>query len=72
MALTHSPNGTTPSSDFNFFGRNAIRWHNGNHNGVTIWKDYKTENFPGYQPAISNHNTNSPTNKKPIVRVVIM
>ena len=52
LALTHSPNGTRPSSDFNVFGRNAIRWHNGNHNGVAIWKDYRTENFPGYQPAI--------------------
>tara|TARA_B100001175_G_C19485382_1_gene629460 strand:- start:370 stop:1302 length:933 start_codon:yes stop_codon:yes gene_type:complete len=52
IALTHSPNGTRPSSDFSVFGRNAIRWHNGNHNGTTIWKDYRTENFPGYQPAI--------------------
>jgi hypothetical protein len=52
IALTHSPNGTRPSSDFSVFGRNAIRWHNGNHNGTDIWKDYRTENFPGYQPAI--------------------
>ena len=52
IALTHSPNGTRPSSDLGVFGRNAIRWHNGNHNGVAIWKDYRTENFPNYQPAV--------------------
>ena len=52
IALTHSPDGTRPSSDFNFFGRNVIRWHDGSHNSNAVWKDYRTENFPGYQPAI--------------------
>ena len=52
IAVSHSPNGSRPSSDFSVFGRNVIRWHNGNHNGVSLWKDYRTENFPGYQPAI--------------------
>lgn len=49
IAITHSPNGTRPPSDFSIFGRNAIRWHS--HSG-TVWKDYRTENFQSYQPAV--------------------
>jgi hypothetical protein len=49
IALTHSPDGTRPSSDFDVFGRNAIRWHA---HGDAVWKDYRTENFEGYQPAV--------------------
>jgi len=49
IALTHSPDGTRPSSDFEVFGRNAIRWHA---HGGSVWKDYRTENFESYQPAV--------------------
>lgn len=49
IALTHSPDGTRPSSDFDVFGRNAIRWHA---HGDVVWKDYRTENFESYQPAV--------------------
>ncbi len=49
IALTHSPDGTRDSADFNVFGRNAIRWHS---HGSPNWKDYRTENFSGYQPAV--------------------
>ena len=50
IAITHSPNGTRPASDFGIFGRNVIRWHN--HNGPATWKDYRTQNIPNYQPAV--------------------
>lgn len=49
IALTHSPEGTRPSTDFDVFGRNAIRWHN---HGTPLWKDYRTENFQDYEPAV--------------------
>jgi hypothetical protein len=49
IALTHSPDGTRPSSDFGVYGRNAIRWHD---HGGTNWKDYRTENFTSYEPAV--------------------
>jgi len=49
IALTHAPDGTRPSSDFDVFGRNAIRWHS---HGAAVWKDYRTENFSDYQPAV--------------------
>jgi hypothetical protein len=49
IALTHAPDGTRPSSDFTIFGRNVIRWHS---HGAPAWKDYRTENFQGYEPAV--------------------
>lgn len=49
IAITHSPDGVRPASDFNVFGRNAIRWHS--HSGVN-WKDYRTENFQSLEPAV--------------------
>lgn len=49
IAITHTPDGTRPSSDFDVFGRNAIRWHA---HGDVAWKDYRTENFQSYQPAV--------------------
>lgn len=50
IALTHAPHGTRPDSDFGVFGRNAIRWHT--HGGSAVWKDYRTENFTSYEPAV--------------------
>lgn len=49
IAIAHSPDGTRPSSDLNVFGRNVIRWHS---HGAATWKDYRTENFSDYEPAI--------------------
>ena len=49
IAITHSPDGTRPSSDFSVFGRNAIRWHS---HSSPAWKDYRTENFQSYEPAV--------------------
>lgn len=49
IALTHAPDGTRPSSDFEVYGRNVIRWHS---HGGPAWKDYRTENFSDYQPAV--------------------
>lgn len=49
IAITHAPDGTRPESDFEIFGRNVIRWHS---HGATVWKDYRTENFSDYNPAI--------------------
>lgn len=49
IGLTHAPDGTRPESDFEVFGRNVIRWHS---HGATVWKDYRTENFEDYNPAI--------------------
>lgn len=49
LAITHAPDGTRPASDFEVFGRNAIRWHS---HGAVVWKDYRTENFSDYQPAV--------------------
>ncbi len=50
IALTHSTNGTRPASDFNVYGRNVVRWHS--HDGDADWKDYRTEIFQSYQPAV--------------------
>jgi hypothetical protein len=50
IALTHSEDGTRPSSDLSVFGRNAIRWHS--HDSGADWKDYRTENFQGYEPSV--------------------
>lgn len=49
IAITHSQDGTRPSSDLGVFGRNAIRWHS---HGGADWKDYRTENFQSLQPAV--------------------
>ena len=49
IAITHAPDGTREESDFEIFGRNVIRWHS---HGATVWKDYRTENFSDYNPAI--------------------
>lgn len=49
IAITHAPDGTRPESDFEVFARNVIRWHS---HGATVWKDYRTENFSDYNPAI--------------------
>lgn len=49
IGLTHAPDGTRPEPDFEIFGRNVVRWHS---HGATVWKDYRTENFEDYNPAI--------------------
>lgn len=49
IAISHSPDGTRPTSDLSIFGRNVIRWHS---HGAALWKDYRTENFSDYNPAI--------------------
>lgn len=49
IGLTHATDGTRTESDFEVFGRNVIRWHS---HGATVWKDYRTENFEDYNPAI--------------------
>ena len=49
IAIAHTPDGTRPSSDFSTYGRNAIRWHD---HGNTLWRDYRTENFQSYRPAV--------------------
>jgi hypothetical protein len=49
IALTHAPDGTRPATDFGVYGRNVIRWHS---HGAPAWKDYRTENFQSYEPAV--------------------
>ncbi len=49
IAVSHSPDGSRPESDFEVYGRNVIRWHG---HGAAIWKDYRTENFSDYSPAV--------------------
>lgn len=49
IAVSHSPQGSRPSSDFSVFGRNVIRWHS---HGAPVWKDYRTQNFSDYSPEI--------------------
>ena len=49
IAVSHSPEGSRPESDFVNFGRTAIRWHS---HGAAIWKDYRTENFSDATPAV--------------------
>ena len=49
LAIAHSPNGTRAESDLNVFARNVVRFHS---HGAAIWKDYRTENFSDYEPAI--------------------
>lgn len=48
IAVSHSPDGSR-TSDLDVYGKNVIRWHS---HGAAIWKDYRTENFNDYSPAI--------------------
>lgn len=49
IAVSHAPHGTRPESDFAVYGRNVVRIHS---HGSAVWRDYRTEKFTGYQPAV--------------------
>ena len=49
-ALTHSPNGTRPSSDFNVFGRKCNTLAMEIIMVLAYGKTIEQKNFPGYQP----------------------
>lgn len=49
IAISHSPDQTRSTEDLEVYARNVIRWHS---HGAATWKDYRTENFSDYEPAI--------------------